>query len=257
MKIAALTMFYNEAFIAPFFLKHYEYLDEILVLYETDTTDGTRDILLSQPSVTIRDCHIQGGIDDTAKVSMINDAIRTINADWVYVLDSDEFIFPMGHENPYDFLARQNDYSLVLAAMYQVYRHRTDKDLDPTKPPVPQRVHGDPDITSTVQSENRDCNSHYIKPIVVRPDAGIQFLPGNHVAQGDIRMSPEFYTGSHFQMADPELAIARRMQRKARISTANKMRMMGFQHWNVTEAWIRAECERHLDDPVIPDLCKS
>jgi hypothetical protein len=253
IKIAVVTMVYNEALILPYFLRHYEYLDEIHVLYETDSTDDTLKILNQTPNVVIENCHIEGGLDDIEKVNLINDTLHGIKADWVYVVDTDEFIFPP-NESPNDFLSRQN-YDVVRAAMFQVYRHRTDKDLDPSLPPIPQRIHGDPDLFSTVEELNRACNAVYIKPIVVKPLSKIRFLPGAHVAEGNVKISPEFYMGVHWQMADPAIALDRRMKRKARISERNRAHGMGWQNWNVTEEWIRAECDRHLDDPIIEALC--
>jgi hypothetical protein len=55
-------------------------------------------------------------------------------------------------------------------------------------------------------------------------------------------------------MADPSIALRRRMQCKARISERNKTLQMGWQNFNITEEWIRAECDRHLDDPMIKEL---
>jgi len=60
MKIAAVTMVYNEAMLLPYFLRHYSYLDEIHVLYETDTTDNSLDILQQATNVVIEKCHIEG-----------------------------------------------------------------------------------------------------------------------------------------------------------------------------------------------------
>jgi glycosyltransferase involved in cell wall biosynthesis len=252
MKIAALTMIYNEALILPYFLKHYEYLDEIHVLYETDSTDRTLEILKKAPNVIIRNVHINEGLDDIDKVGLLNNALREIKTDWVYVLDSDEFIFPP-YEPPHDFLRRQ-DHNVVRAIMFQVYRHRTDKDLDPSLPPVPQRIHGDPDVLSDIEQPNRDRNVRYIKPIVVRPSDGIQFAPGNHIIEGKVDISPDFYLGAHWQMADPLIAIDRRLKNKARLSARNKANGMGWQHFNITEEWIRTECDSHLDDPAIEVL---
>jgi len=195
MKIAAVMMVYNEALILPYFLRHYNYLDEIHVLYETDSTDDTLKILNQTPNVVIKNCHIEGGLDDIEKVNLINDTLHAIKTDWVYVVDSDEFIFPP-KESPNDFLSRQN-YDVVRAAMFQVYRHRTDKDLDLSLPPIPQRIHGDPDLFSTVEEPNRARNAAYIKPIVVKRSSKIRFLPGNHAVEGNVKIFPEFYTGAH------------------------------------------------------------
>jgi 2-polyprenyl-3-methyl-5-hydroxy-6-metoxy-1,4-benzoquinol methylase len=253
LRIAAVTMVYNEALILPYFLRHYEYLDEIHVLYETDSTDETLSILKQARNVVIENCHIRGGLDDIEKVGLMNEALRHIRADWVYVLDSDEFIFPY-NESPHDFLKRQKNYNVVRAAMFPVFRHRTDKDLDPSLPPVPQRIHGNPDLFSPAQEPNRASAVLYIKPIVVRPSDRIWFLPGNHVTRGHVKISPEFYAGVHWEMADPSIAIDRRMKRKARISERNRAHGLGTQNWNVTEEWLKAECDRHLDDPIIDAL---
>jgi hypothetical protein len=253
VKIAAIAMVYNEALLLPYFLRHYEYLDEIHVLYEIDTTDETLKILNKAPNVVIKNSHIEGGLDDVDKVNLLNSSLQGIKADWVYVLDSDEFIFPF-NEAPYDFLSRQN-YDVVRAAMFQAYRHRTDKDLDKSLPPVPQRIHGDSNLFSTVVKPNSCENTLYIKPIVVRPSSGVRFLPGNHFVEGNVKTSPEFYIGVHWQMADPSIAIDRRIKNKVRMSERNKVLGMGVQHWNVTEEWIRADCDCHLDDPIIEALC--
>jgi len=252
MKISCLTMAYNEELIMPYFLKHYENLDEIRVLYETDSNDSTRDIL-NRPNVKIVDCHIEQGINDIEKAKLINRELSGMDSDWVYVLDTDEFVFPFGNEEAKSFFKRQKDYNVVVAAMYQVYRHKTDLDLNPLLPPIPQRVHGDPDLYSTVQEINRDCNWHYVKPCIVRP--GVNFLPGNHETIGEFSTSPDTFTGAHWQMADPSIALHRRLQRKARISPENRKRLMGFQHFNVTADYILEECKRHENDPIIEDLC--
>jgi len=255
MKIAAVTMVYNEALLLPYFLHHYEHLDEIYVLYETDSTDDTLKILKQASNVIIKNCHIEGGLDSIDKVNLTNDTLHTIKADWVYVVDCDEFIFPP-QESPEDFLIRQDcdNYNVVRAGMFQVYRHRTDKDLDPSLLPIPQRVHGDPDLFSTVEGPNKARNTLYVKPIVVKPSNQIRFWPGNHFVEGNVRVSPELYMGAHWQMADPSLAIDRRIKNKMRISERNKKLGMGWHYQNVTEEWIRAECDRHLDDPIIDEL---
>ena len=254
-KIAAITMVYNEALLLPYFLRHYEHLDEIYVLYETDSTDDTLKILKQASNVIIKDSHIEGGLDSIDKVNLTNNTLHTIKADWVYVVDCDEFIFPP-QESPDDFLSRQSrgNYNVVRAGMFQVYRHRIDKDLDPSLPPIPQRVHGDPDLFSTVEGPHKARNALYVKPIVVKPSSEIRFRPGNHVVEGDIRVSPELYIGAHWQMADPSIAIDRRIKNKMRMSERNKRLGMGWHYQNVTEEWIRAECDRHLDDPLIDEL---
>jgi len=252
MKIAAVTMVYNEALILPYYLRHYRYLDEIHILYETDSTDESLEILSQAPNVIVEKCHIEGGIDDIEKVKLINRAVQSARVDWVYVVDPDEFVFPP-NETPRDFLARQTS-DVVRSTMFQVYRHRTDRDLDPSLPPVPQRLHGDPIVLSTETEANRAPNSVYVKPNVVRPSRGISFLPGHHQIERNPRVSFENYVGAHWQMADPSIAVRRRLERRARMSGRNRAYNMGWQNYTVTGDWIRSECERHMDDPVIDEL---
>ncbi|MFC2067705.1 glycosyltransferase family 2 protein [Chloroflexota bacterium] len=254
VKIAAVTMVYNEALILPYFLRHYGCLDEIRVLYETDTTDESLAILIRAPNVVVEKCHIEGGLDDIEKINIINKTVQSIKADWVYVVDPDEFVFPPNGISPSDFLRRQTC-DVVRSGMFQVYRNRSDKDLDPSLPPVPQRIHGDPDLFSTITEANRPSNSMYIKPNVVRTSKGIQFLPGHHQIDGNPQASDELYVGAHWQMADPSIALHRRMERKARISKRNKVLRMGWQHFGVTVDRIKKELECHLDDPAIDVLC--
>jgi hypothetical protein len=216
MKIAAVTMVYNEALILPYFLRYYEYLDEIHVIYETDSNDNTLQLLKNASNVIVKNAHIKTGNDAIEKTDLINQVFYGIKADWVYVLDPDEFIFPP-NENPFDFLGRQK-YDVVRAALFQVYRHRTDKDLDPALPIIGQRIHGDPDVFSTAIHPHRDFNAHYIKPIVVRPSMAIRFAPGKHSLEGKVNISSEFYIGAHWTMADQSIARCRRMNIKTRQS---------------------------------------
>lgn len=249
-------MVYNEALILPYFLRHYSYLDEIHVLYETDSRDESLEILSRAPNVVIEECHIEGGLDDIDKINLINQVVRKIRADWLYVVDPDELIFPPFNESPYDFLKRQSC-DVVRSGMFQVYRHRDDRDLDPSSDPIPQRIHGDPDLFATEPQSHRVPNYTYVKPNIVRPSKKIRFLPGQHRISWNPRVSAELYIGVHWQMADPSFAIARRMERKARVSERNRRHQWGWQHFDITVEKIMRECERHLDDPVIETLVSA
>ena len=89
---------------------------------------------------------------------------------------------------------------------------------------------------------------------MVRPSSEIRFNKGQHSLEGNVNISPEFYVGVHWMMADQTIAIDRRMRTKARQSERQKATRSGWQHANVTEEWIREECDRHLDDPLIEEL---
>lgn len=252
MKIAIITVWYNEQDLAPFFLKHYNYVDDIFLYLDVDTDDDTRNICKSFPNVTIRDIHFPNGFDDIDKVSRINNSTRELSGkyNWMYSVDSDEFIFPpKEYSDARKFLAKQEaeKSNLVRAKIWQVFRHHTDRDLDPTKPVMGQRSHGDPDLSSSF-------NSHYAhKPIVVKPETGIAWYPGCHVFNcKNIRIATEEFYGAHWKMADPSFVVKRRIRdRKLRFSKRQIAMRMAWQDIIITEEQILKDLEEHKQDPDI------
>ena len=246
MKINIVTMWYNEAFLAPFFLSHYSYVDKIHLLLDTDTDDETREICDRYVNVEIEDFTFPDMMDDILKIQKINDVVSSIDCNWVFAVDADEFIFPKNDENPRDVLSRQTA-NLLHAKMWQVYRHRTDGDLDPSKPTIYQRRHGDPDMI-------HGMNYLYNKPIIAKPETGIEWLPGchKHKRNEKIVRSNEHFLGVHWAMADVEMAIERKIKgRKERQSKINVQKRLSIHLQTATEEAIRKECEEHLDDPLL------
>jgi hypothetical protein len=239
-------MWYNEAFLAPFFLRHYDYANKIYLLLDTDTDDDTRKICNRYGNVEIEDFTFPDMMDDSLKIKKINEVVAAQKADWVFAVDADEFIFPAYGEEVTPVLMRQTA-NLLYAQMWQVYRHATDADLDPLQPAIYQRRHGDPNITTGI-------NSAYVKPIIVRPEIGIGWRPGCHAykANEKISISPERFLGAHWQMADVNMAIDRRIKgRRERQSKNNLQSGMTYQHHHITEDAIRAECLAHMHDPQV------
>ena len=114
MRVAIITVWHNEEDLAPFFLKHYSYVDNILLYLDTDTNDATRSICETYPNVTIRDISFPGGYDSIIMVDRINNTVRELGEyAWIYAVDADEFIFPP-NEDAKDFLCRQEQYNVVL-----------------------------------------------------------------------------------------------------------------------------------------------
>lgn len=245
MEIAVVTMWYNEAFLAPFFLSHYGYADKIHILLDIDTNDKTREICERYGNVEIEDMTFPDGIDDGLKVRKIETVVAAQTADWVFAVDADELIFPANNESASVVLARQTA-NVLYAQMWQVYRHVTDADLDPGQPAIYQRRHGDPDLATPFAHA-------YLKPIIVKPEAEIAWSVGCHFIQENknIKVSREKFQGVHWQMADSNMAVERRMERRRRLSKENLRRGWGHLHFNITEEEIRADCKAHENDPLV------
>lgn len=244
MKISIVSVWYNEAFLAPFFLEHYRYADEILIFVDADTDDKTVEICSRYPNTRIEKIRYPDGYNCRLQTEKVNEAVPGLDCDWVICVDADELLFPEGMGDTRKALAVANG-NLIFAQIWQVYRHAEDSDLDANRPAVVQRRHGDPNTT-------RGINGLYNKPIITKPSARVAWKPGFHAyfKNDKVVISDTVFKGAHWQMADIDLAIQRRIKgQRNRQSRENLNRKWARQHHYITEEAIRSECERHLHDP--------
>jgi len=243
MRIGVVSFWYNEAQLAPFFLSHYAFADVVHLVIDTASTDGCRDIAARYPNVEIEDSTFPNGqLDDGLKVDWFNRAVAALDCDWAIAVDADEYVFPRAGESVWRALARQSG-NVVKAELLNVYRHVTDGDLDPMRPTIEQRRHGDPRV-----------QRGYTKPIIVKPETLIEWTPGNHYYKPNvnIRESVETFAGAHWQWADVEIALVRKLKgRRDRLSPNNLKNGWGTENLNWTEAIIRQECAAHANDPLL------
>jgi hypothetical protein len=233
MKVELITMMYNEEFLLPFFLNHYSWVDEIVVLYDKDTNDNSESILCDANNVSIIPFDMPDGMDDGLKSKLISNAYQSSTADWVIVADADEFIFI----NNSRLSSITSDDQAASVVLYDVYRHITEPDLDPLQSIYSQRSHG--------------ClDSRYIKPSIVRGGlSGISWGPGHHHLFGTANYKQIPFIGSHWANADLSFCINRRIHnRRDRQSPTNKSMGWSTQNWNVTEQSIIDECNLHGND---------
>ncbi len=250
MRIELITMWFNEEFLAPFFLKHYSYADRINILYDTDTTDNTKSICEQYPNVRLLPFKFPNMMDDEIKRDIINNLYHTLDADWILSVDSDEFAFIKEHDffiyDFHNFLAADTKHDVYNVMLHQVYRHVTDKDLDPALPAVPQRRHGDPNITTGI-------NAMYRKPVLVRGKLPLKWGPGCHAITRSAKalsVAPTDVLGAHWAMADPQFAMERRLKnRKARQSQNNLNKQLTVHQHTITAKELTEDFKRHMNDP--------
>ncbi len=249
LKIAIVSAWYNEELLAPLFLRHYDFADEIHIILDTATNDRTEEILRADPRVIIhRQVYPPDGLDWTIKQAKIDEVYSQVKSDWVFVVDADEFLFKSGEKDIKRFLARQPG-EVMWAKLWQVYRHEWDKDIDYSKPPVSQRRHGIP-----LEPESRDYHMPdraYLKPIVIRGGKDPKWNCGCHNYFGRLIECMDMMDGAHWHMADPGIAVRRRMQTKARQGRKNLQFGLGIQNHYITEKAILYECWLHRNDPIV------
>lgn len=245
-------MWYNEEFLAPFFLNHYSYADQITIILDADTNDNSESIVKRYPNTKIVNFKFPDMMDDEIKSRIITEQYVKSKHNWVLAVDADEFVFYKKNScfiyNLNRYLNQYSNYDLIKVAFYQIYKNIIDKKLDSTIDTVPQRRHGDPNIFS-------EHNKLYLKPILVKTGLQIKWDPGCHFLKNNnskILVSDNILFGAHWAMADEEFVFSRRIKnRRERQSKNNIEKQMTVQHHNVTVKSIMEEFIMHYNDPQV------
>ncbi len=238
--IEVITMWMNEATLAPFFLNHYQFADHIRIIDDVETSDHTAEIVSKYPNASIELIEFPAKFDNDIAVAKLNQCYRESKADWVIAVDADEFVFV--EELKAALATGKSD--IFFVRLYQVYRHKEDADLDPSIPIRLQRQHGD---ANAVRGQNKGG----AKPIVVRTGLWrMKWMPGQHNIWNRHRYitSETVLPGAHWMMADPSFCVDRRMRGKARQSEQNVLRGNSCHYNIVTEKQVRSQLEHHLSD---------
>jgi Glycosyl transferase family 2 len=245
LEIEVITIMYNEAILAPLFVRHYAPWADRLTVFHDESTDATRYELETTAAecgapLTIVPIKFPEGYDNLLKIEFINQAVRKSSADFVVCVDADEFVHPW----PFDSTDPRRELekevaNVVRCRMFQVYRHLNEADIDPQKPPLFQRRHGAPNAFEK-------C---YDKPCIVRPDSGIQFVVGCHHVTLPYAESRAVWRGTHWAMADNFCLQRYLRDRRDRFSKQNRQLGLSVHIVNETEERLRAQLKAHERDP--------
>jgi hypothetical protein len=245
MRISVISRWHDEEFLAPFFLSHYAWTDEIIIMLDRSTTDRSAEIIPRYHNARLEYFDHGGKLNDRLLAGMMSELAASLESDWVIYVDADELAFPANpHFNPRDVLSGASG-NLIETWFSWVYRHRTEADLNPLRPAMWQRRHGGRYTLA------KGCGESFMKPCIVRPEVGIRWGVGQHDYEPNprIQVSPVRFAGAHWQMADVDMAIRRSLPRTNgnKLSSENLKKGWGVRSW--TEDMIRKECAAHLDDP--------
>ena len=95
MKIELFTISYNEEKILPFFLKHYAKFCHAINVYDNMSTDNSLDILrnFKETDVNIISYDTGSKLNDSVYLDIKNNCWKHSTADYVIVVDADEFLY--------------------------------------------------------------------------------------------------------------------------------------------------------------------
>ena len=258
-------MWYNEEFLAPFFLNHYSWVDKIHLILDADTTDSTESIANRYSNVEFEQFQFPDMMDDLLKVNKFTEKYRSLTeADYVILVDSDEFIFCNHLKKPVRDHLEETMKDVYFVNFWQVYKNEQDSPLEPERPVFCQRRHGDPNMFDPF-------NILFIKPVVVKGRQDLSWTKGNHeiIYKGKslswktrnsdeleiLNISAnrdEMLQGAHWRLVDLEETITRRIHnRKNRQSRTNLTMGLTTQYHTITKEEIVKEYNDHKNDPEV------
>ena len=108
MKIDVYSNMYNEEVIVSYWLRHYETIADRIFIWDDDSTDATRKILVKNSKVTFLPMEKHGDDDGYWTTTLFPQYEKYSRglADWVIIADADEFIY---HPHLLDVLRQEKE----------------------------------------------------------------------------------------------------------------------------------------------------
>ncbi|HET7638190.1 MAG TPA: glycosyltransferase family 2 protein [Ktedonobacteraceae bacterium] len=162
------TIVRNEELLMPYFIRHYGSICSKIIVYDDDSTDCTREIVLSAGGI-VRQCP-WSGLDDIKSVAFATEQYKEARneANWVIWVDADEFVY---HPRLAD---RLEELTLEGVALPKVVGFSMVAENPPS---------GHGQIYDEIRMGFPDKS--YSKPCVFDPSLEIVWTPGKHEAYTD------------------------------------------------------------------------
>jgi glycosyltransferase involved in cell wall biosynthesis len=230
MKIETHCLLHNEAPMIPYFVMHYSQYGEIF-FYESDSTDGSPQIAKALGANVI---NLPTGdeVNELIFLWMKNNCWKNSKADWVFITDTDEFIY-----HPYlkEVLKRAVSYTMFYPKEYRMISREFPTTNGQIYDEVKLGWPGEPGYNklnifrpSEIKEMNYNAGCHSCAPV-----GNISIFP-----ETDIRTL-------HFHDVGLEYRIKRNKYLASRISQVNKDRGWGV-HVTWPEEKIRQDFENNL-----------
>lgn len=242
--ITLISNVYNEEFILPFFLEHYNNeVDRMIIFLDQDTTDNSPSILARYPKVEVRPLYFEEGHDDIVRDRIIHQAYQELEEGWVILADSDEFVFHKEYSlNHAINKAEKLGFNVLCSDMGTPFRHHSEKDLDSIVKPIwSQRRYG-------IQYF---YDRQFYKPILAKAGLNVTWQVGRHHIDGDFRQAPYALNGAHWCFADPIIMQQRFLRREARRAPINKAMGWGTNYKDYTPDTYLTFLKEHENDPLL------
>jgi hypothetical protein len=214
------SLMFNEATLAPYFIRHYRTFAERVILYvDIDTTDGTEDIARAE-GAEVRSWDGHGiGLDDSTFADFASEHWREAQgqAEWVAWVDADEFLYYPSMIAKLDELKAAG----VTVPTTDYYVMVSD-----AAPSHPGQIYDEPAFRNGI-SAGRNVKTFIFDPNAVH----VHWDVGKHHANilGDVKEDggPDVIRALHFRWLGEHYLKERDAKNYARLSFFNKSHGLG------------------------------
>jgi glycosyltransferase involved in cell wall biosynthesis len=204
MNIEVFTLCWNEEAILPLFLHYYSEIARKIVIYDNGSTDRSHEIIEACPVAEARPFDTQNCLDETILTTIRNNCWKGSTADWVFVVDIDEFVY---HPNLLNFL-ETTDSDVIKCKGYNIVGELTDH--LPALNGVPDPMFNKMSVfRPTIKEINYDYGSHRANPTSDKIDKGKVFLLHAHW------LGTEDYIVQRYKMRNARVSAADRQAGRA------------------------------------------
>lgn len=231
MKIDVFAICYNEEIILPFFLNHYFKFTNNITIYDNQSTDNSVEIIKSFGANVIS-YDTNNEIRDDIYLDIKNNCWKQSNADWVIVIDIDEFIY---HTDIKTKLLNTNS-SIIVPIGFEMISEN-----------IP--IYNNNLITDCIKTGFQYKNSS--KPCIFNPRKikEINFLPGCHEVSPIGDVTYDVLTDIkllHYKHINREYVIKKHSSYCKRLSSINLKKNWGH-HYKKTSNEIHSLFDEYLD----------
>jgi glycosyltransferase involved in cell wall biosynthesis len=211
----------NEARMIPYLMRHYGQFAKVIFL-ESNSTDNTVTLARSL-GAEVRQYIMPDELDDKTHVDLKNECWKGSQADWVMVVDADEFIY-----HPYLIDVLEN----IDATIIQPSFHNMFSDKFPTTKKQ---------IYDEVKYGTFDGGIWFSKPIIFKPlqIRAMNWFPGSHYANPEGNVKISFGSGIkilHMRFLSRKYVFERYYKQSHRLSENNLKNQWALQYlWDKKE----------------------
>jgi len=224
MKIEVYIMARNESRMIPYLMRHYSQFANVILL-EGNSSDNTIE-LASSLGAEVRSYDMPDELSDQTHIDIKNECWKGSEADWIFMVDADEFIY---HPDLVNILS-QTDATIIQPSFHNMF-----SDKFPT-------IEGQ--IYDEVQYGTEDGGIWKSKPIIFKPSEiqSMNWHPGSHFASpvGNVKYS--YYSGIkilHMRFLSKEYVLEHYNSQAYRMAEKNKEN-----GWAVQYYWDEKEIDK-------------